>query len=81
MKWSDHAFHHPNEVKPLVAFCTRHDVRDVTVTTRTADRVQTIDGLTVRYQPASMHAFVVGQALVHARNEDLQDDSRFPSAT
>ena len=81
VKWSDHAFHHPNELKPLASFCTRHDVRDVTVTTRTADGLQTIDALTVRYQPASMHAFVVGQALVHARNEDLQDDSRFPSAT
>ena len=73
VKWSDHAFDSPNELKPLVSFCTKHRVSDVTVTTRTTAGLRTSGKLTINYQPASMHSFVVGQVLVQARNEDLYD--------
>lgn len=69
VKWSDRAFEDPSELKPLLAFCARHGLRQPMVTSRTVQGIRTVGDVTIGYLPASVYAFIIGRTLVNRRNE------------
>lgn len=73
VKWSDHAYERPADLKGLLAFCAKHHVVDVTVTTRLADGLKTIGATTVNFRPASLHSYIVGRVVVEMRNDDWHE--------
>jgi hypothetical protein len=75
VKWSDLFEENPRKLKSLLQFCADHRNCSAAVTTRTKDSVKTIDGVTIRFQPASVHCFGLGYNLIRRQtNERLQQE-------
>lgn len=65
VKWSDRAFHDSALVKSALSFCEKNHIDDLTVTTRTLSRTDSIGDRTVRFLPAALYAFTVGYNLIN----------------
>jgi hypothetical protein len=53
------------ELRHLVAFCKTHGLPSTHVTTKTVAKDLSIDGVTVRFMPASLYCYMVGFDLVN----------------
>jgi predicted AAA+ superfamily ATPase len=64
-KWTDHHVSRTEELRHLVAFCKTHGLPSTHVTTKTVAKDLSIDGVTVRFMPASLYCYMVGFDLVN----------------
>lgn len=64
-KWTDHHVARTGELRHLVEFCKTHGLGTANVTTRTVEKNHVIDGVTVRFMPASLYCYMVGFDLVN----------------
>jgi predicted AAA+ superfamily ATPase len=72
VKWSDRFCEHPEELKSLVSFCKANNITNTLVTSMTKTHSCTVDGVTIRFQPASLYCYTVGYNLIHHRAERLR---------
>jgi len=63
-KWSDRVVKHPEDLRSLVRFCKRNGVRDALVTTRTIRSEGRIDGIPIRFVPASEYCLTLGRDIL-----------------
>lgn len=65
VKWSDRYVDHPRELKSLLSFCARNELSSVVVTTRTLSSERVIDGVTLRFIPASLYCYAIGHHVLN----------------
>jgi len=63
VKWSDRYPDHPQELKALLSFCGAHDLDQAVVTTRTILRDVEYRGLNLKFIPASLYCYGLGDIL------------------
>jgi len=64
IKWSDRIVDHPEELRGLVEFSSRHRLATPpTVTTRTVSRTEIIAGVQVRFLPAALYCYIVAKSM------------------
>ncbi len=66
-KWTDHHADRSEEIRELVGFCKTHKLPRAVATTRTVTKELSIDGVDVRFVPASLYCYMVGFDLVEVR--------------
>ena len=66
VKWSDRYVEHVNELKSLRKFLSIHKRCKASVTTRTKESVQTLEGREVRMLPASLYAYELGRNIIES---------------
>jgi len=64
VKWSDKPFEHPAPLKGVIEFCHQNGLGQVTVTSKTQAGIRTIDGIEVRFVPASIYCYTVGRNVI-----------------
>ena len=64
VKWSDRYGDRPRELEALITFCREHGLGDAIITTRTTSNAETIEGVRLRFVPASAYCYTVGHNLV-----------------
>lgn len=69
IKWSNHFFEKPGELKSLLQFLKENDLQSAIVTTIDKEGIKEIDNLKLIYVPSSVYAYTVG------RNTILQKKS------
>lgn len=70
VKWSDRYYEHPHELKSLVSFCHANDLDTVTVTTKSASGVRTVEKIIMVFVPASLYCYAVGHNIVRHKRRD-----------
>jgi len=71
VKWTDRFAERPWELKSLIRFCRSNDLRDMTVTTKTVSVEHIVDGIRIRFVPASIYCYTVGYNIV--RGKDISE--------
>ena len=69
VKWSDRYCDKPEELKSLISFCQANGLNDVVVTSRTKTLDCEVEGLTIRFVPASLYCLSVGYNLIRSRKD------------
>ncbi|MCA0374492.1 MAG: ATP-binding protein [Gemmatimonadetes bacterium] len=64
VKWSDRYVDHPSELRSTLQFCHANQLDRVTVTTRTRSAERVVEGITIRFVPASLYCWTVGRNVV-----------------
>lgn len=59
VKWSNRFFDAPSELKSLVQFCQRNNLRSALVTTLDKEGTAEVQGIKLHFVPASVYAYVV----------------------
>lgn len=67
VKWSDRYCDKPGELKSLISFCHANSLTDSLVTSRTKASTCTVEGIKIRFVPASLYCYTVGYNLIHHR--------------
>ena len=67
VKWSDRFYQHPTELRALLNFCHSHNLPKARVTTCTRFGEQTVENVTLEFQPASLYCFLLGYNIVHGK--------------
>ncbi|OFV95870.1 MAG: ATPase [Acidobacteria bacterium RIFCSPLOWO2_12_FULL_54_10] len=67
VKWSDRYCDKPEELKSLVSFCHENRLNDVLVTSRTKTINCKVEGINMRFVPASLYCYTVGYNLIRRR--------------
>jgi hypothetical protein len=67
VKWSDRYCDSPEELKGLIKFCTANGLNDVLVTSKSRTCVRQINGIDLRFTPASVYCYTVGYNIVHRK--------------
>jgi len=67
IKWSNRGLEHPEEIKQLMSFGRRHEIKTVTVTTKDVTKTEIINGVKCVFMPAARVALLVGSSLVAGR--------------
>jgi hypothetical protein len=74
VKWSDRYCDQPGELKSQIGFCQANRLNEVLVTSRTKTLACEVDGITIRFLPASLYCYIVGYNVIRIRKNRL-----FPS--
>lgn len=59
IKWSNRYFESPGELKNLIQFCQKNDLKSALVTTLDKEGTLTLQDITLHFVPASVYAYVV----------------------
>ncbi|MBI5324456.1 MAG: ATP-binding protein [Ignavibacteriae bacterium] len=70
IKWSNHFFNKPGDLKSLLYFCKRNKLDSAFVTTVNKEGVIEIQGFKYYFEPASIYAYTVGKNLIEKINTD-----------
>jgi len=60
IKWSNRFYESPGELKSLLQFCQKNNLRSALVTTLDKEGALTLQGLTLHFVPSAVYAYVVG---------------------
>ncbi|MBN8576479.1 MAG: ATP-binding protein [Cytophagales bacterium] len=60
IKWSNRYFEKPEELKSLMQFCEKNNLKAGLITTIDKEGLFEVDGITLTYIPAAMYSYVVG---------------------
>lgn len=60
VKWSDRYVDQPWDLKSLLGFCHTNGLSQVTVTSKTRREVRSVEGVELRFLPASFYCYVIG---------------------
>lgn len=69
VKWSDRYCEHPEELKNVVRFCHTNSLHEALVTSKTKELARKVDGVSLRFVPASVYCYTVGYNILHSRLE------------
>jgi len=64
LKWSNRYPSKPKELKSLISFCKKNNLRKARVTTIDLFRTLEIDGVEITFEPASFYCYKVGRNIV-----------------
>ncbi len=64
LKWSNRYVAKPNELKSLLSFCKKNNLRSTTVTTLDVFKTIEVDGIEIRFVPASYYCYTVGKNII-----------------
>ncbi len=67
VKWSDRFCDRPEELTGLIEFCIKNKIGNCLVTSRTRAMRADVQGIQMRFIPASVYSYTVGYNLVHGR--------------
>jgi predicted AAA+ superfamily ATPase len=67
VKWSDRILHDRADIRHLISFAKRHDLKDVRLISRTVSQEFEVDGIRVDVLPLALWCFAVGE--VFARDQ------------
>ena len=69
VKWSNRYYERPEELKSLLQFCEKNNLKSALVTT--IDKEGTIEknGITLNFVPSSIYAYVVGVNTLEIRSK------------
>ncbi|HET8947797.1 MAG TPA: ATP-binding protein, partial [Candidatus Polarisedimenticolia bacterium] len=67
VKWSDRFYDRREELAPLVHFCRTNSLSKALITTKTKKGECEIQGIQLRFQPASEYAFVLGRNIIRGK--------------
>lgn len=68
-KWSDRYWSRPGDLKGLLSFCQKNDLGSAWVTSRTHQGVREVQGVTLRYVPASLYCYATGYWSIEEKAE------------
>lgn len=68
VKWTDRYFHSPHELRSLLSFCQANRIARVTVTTRSASGQRSVEGVEIKFTPASIYCYTVGRNVVRGKH-------------
>lgn len=72
-KWSDRPVASARrELEPLIWFCRKHELREALVTTRTGTGTHSVDGIRLRFVPASLYCYTIGYNVSRGRRQVLE---------
>jgi predicted AAA+ superfamily ATPase len=60
IKWSDRFYNKPNELKSLLSFCQKNNLKSAMVTTIEKEGIVTVNNIDVDFVPAATYAYAVG---------------------
>lgn len=63
-KWSDRFYERPHEMKNIVNFCERNQLKEIIVTTRTEKEMITHKGINFELIPSSEYCYTIGKNLI-----------------
>ena len=67
VKWTDRPVESPRtELRSLISFCLTNNLSAVTVTSRTLSEAATVEGISIRFVPASIYCFTVGYNIIQS---------------
>ncbi|OGU11026.1 MAG: ATPase [Ignavibacteria bacterium GWB2_35_12] len=70
IKWSNHFFNKPGDLKSLIYFCKRNKLDSAFVTTIDKEGIIEIQGIKFYFEPASIYAYTVGKNIIEKINTD-----------
>lgn len=70
VKWSDRCVTNRDELRSILYFCRTNGLDEAIVTTRTVFRRDVIDGIEVRYIPASLYCYTIGFNVVVGKGKN-----------
>ena len=65
IKWTDHTFDRPEEMRSLIQFCHENGLAEGSVLTRTSVGKREVDGIRLEYAPVSVGTLVAANVAVH----------------
>ncbi len=67
VKWTDRFFKQPTLLREVLGFCTRNNVRELAVTTRTRSGASRIDNIDITFWPAALYAYATGHSIINSK--------------
>jgi predicted AAA+ superfamily ATPase len=67
IKWSNHFFEKPGDLKSLLQYLRDNNLKNALVTTIDIQEAQTVDDITLTYIPAAMYAYMIGRNSLEAK--------------
>lgn len=64
VKWSDGFIDNPEELKSLLYFCRKQNLKSAEVTTRTRSAAVPVGDITLHFKPASLYCFELGYKVI-----------------
>lgn len=64
VKWTDRYVDNPEELHSLLTFCRTNRVAEASVTTRTLTATRSVRGVELRFKPASVYCYALGQNIL-----------------
>ena len=61
IKWSNRYFDKPEELKSVLHFCKKNNLKSALITTIDKEGSLAIKGITLTYVPSALYAYVVGE--------------------
>jgi uncharacterized protein len=77
VKWSDRPFHHPEDLKNVILFCHRNNLKTAHVTTIKETGKITIESIDIIFEPASLYCYELGRNVIKYK-EILEQIKREP---
>jgi uncharacterized protein len=69
VKWTDRYCEHPGELKSLLEYCNDNKLDTALVTSKTKTATCTIEGVQLKFIPASIYCFTVGYNLIRGKSK------------
>ena len=90
VKWSDRYCEKPEELRSVVSFCQTNHLSDPLVTSKTKTMTCKVDGVAIRFVPASVYCYTVGYNIISGRRnltvsqqlefeDPVEDQHRLPT--
>jgi hypothetical protein len=90
VKWSDRYCEKPEELRSVVSFCQTNHLSDPLVTSKTKTMTYKVDGVAIRFVPASVYCYTVGYNIISGRRnltvsqqlefeDPVEDQHRLPT--
>jgi len=67
VKWSDRYCEKLDELRNVTSFCHANRLKDCLVTSRTKTLACEVEGVTIRFLPASLYCYTVGFNVIHSK--------------
>ncbi len=71
IKWSNRFFENPGELKSLLTFVKKNQLKEIWVTTKTKRGIKEIYGIPIRFIPSSELTFMIGNNILKRKGSQL----------
>jgi hypothetical protein len=61
IKWSNRSFEKPTDLKSLLEFCKKNNLKSALVTSLNKEGVKSVNGIELTFIPAAMYAYLIGR--------------------
>jgi uncharacterized protein len=73
VKWSDRFVNRPQELKSTIQFCHSNGLEEVRITSRTLSETRLVEGIRMKFVPASIYCYTVGRNLIKGKERRVVD--------